>query len=340
MTSQDRERYSRQILFAEIGEQGQQRLLDSRAVIVGCGALGSFHAAALARAGVGEIVIIDRDYVEPSNLQRQWLFEESDAEQLLPKAAAARDRLARVNSGVRVEAAVADLTPENAESLLLPADVILDGCDNFETRYLINDVAVKNGVPWIYGAAVGSYGLTMPILPGAAACLACIFPGPPGGAQPTCDTAGILNAASGAVASLQVADALKILAGRREAVEPRLLTLDVWKSSLRTVSAAKPDPACRVCAQKEFEHLDRKQRRAAMLCGRDAVQINERERPLDLAELRRSLEPLGEVRANEYALRFRCPPHEMTIFGDGRAIIKGTDDIALARSLYARYVGI
>ena len=162
MTSQDRERYSRQILFAEIGEQGQQRLLDSRAVIVGCGALGSFHAAALARAGVGEIVIIDRDYVEPSNLQRQWLFEESDAEQLLPKAAAARDRLARVNSGVRVEAAVADLTPENAESLLLPADVILDGCDNFETRYLINDVAVKNGVPWIYGAAVGSYGLTMP----------------------------------------------------------------------------------------------------------------------------------------------------------------------------------
>ena len=340
MTDQDRERYSRQILFVGIGEQGQQRLLDSRAVIVGCGALGSFHAAALARAGVGEIVIIDRDYVEPSNLQRQWLFEESDAEQLLPKAVAARDRLARINSGVRVEAAVVDLTAENAESLLLPADVVLDGCDNFETRYLINDVAVKNDVPWIYGAAVGSYGLTMPILPGTSACLACIFPEPPSGVQPTCDTAGILNAASGAVASLQVADALKILAGRRGDVEPRLLTLDVWKNSIRTVSAAERDSACRVCAGRNFDYLGRKQRRAAMLCGRDAVQINERERPLDLAELSRSLEPLGEVRANDYALRFRCPPHEMTIFGDGRAIIKGTDDIALARSLYARYVGI
>ena len=340
MTDPQRDRYSRQILFPEIGEQGQQRLLDSRAVVVGCGALGSFQAASLARAGVGEIVIIDRDYVEPSNLQRQWLFEEVDANRLLPKAVAARDRLARANSEIRVEAVVADLTAENAEGLLGRADVILDGCDNFETRYLINDAAVKTGIPWIYGAAVGSYGLTMPILPGISACLACVFPQPPSGAQPTCDTAGILNAASGAIASWQAADALKILVGRRENVEPRLLALDVWNNSLQSVSVARRDSACRVCVSRIFDHLGRRRRRAALLCGRGAVQINERERPLDLSALRQSLEPLGEVRANDYAVRFRCPPHEITVFNDGRAIVKGTDDVALARSLYARYIGI
>ena len=339
MTDKDLDRYSRQILFTEIGECGQQQLLDSRAVIVGAGALGSFHAAALARAGVGEISIIDRDYVELSNLQRQWLFDESDAEQLRPKAAAIRDRLASVNSSVSVEAVVADLIPENAERLLLPADIILDGCDNFETRYLINDVAIKNRIPWIYGAAVGSYGLTMPILPEISACLACIFPQPPSGAQPTCETTGILSATSGVVASLQVANALKILVGHLEKVESKLLTVDVWKNSVQTISVAKPDGACRVCALKNFGHLNRKQRPATTLCGRNAVQINDHKRPLDLSELCQVLEPLGEVRANEYAVWFRCPPHEMTIFCDGRAIIKGTHDIAVARSLYARYVG-
>lgn len=340
MTDKNLNRYSRQILFAGIGEKGQKKLLDSRAVIVGAGALGSFHAVALAQAGVGEIVIVDRDYVEPSNLQRQWLFEESDAKQLLPKAVAARDRLANINSSISVEAVIADLSPENAERLLLPSDVILDGCDNFETRYLINDVAIKNDIPWIYGAAVGSYGLTMPILPGTSACLACIFPQPPSGTQPTCDTSGIINAASSAIASLQVADALKILVGCFESVEPRLLTLDVWTNSIQTVSVAQRDDVCQACFSKNFKYLDRKHRPAATLCGRNAVQINYRERPLDLSELRRSLEPLGEVRSNDYAVCFRCAPHEMTIFNDGRAIVKGTDDIALARSLYARYVGV
>ena len=340
MTDSDKEKYSRQILFDEIGEQGQQRLLESRAVIVGCGALGSFHAAALARAGVGSLVIIDRDYVEPSNLQRQWLFDESDAEQALPKAAAAARRLAAINSSVQIEPCIADLSAANAERLLLPADVILDGCDNFETRYLINDLAVKHGVPWIYGAAVGSYGITMPILPGRGACLACIFPEPPGGVQPTCDTAGILNSITAAIGALQAADALKVMAGKSDAIGTRMLTMDVWKNTIRTISSERPDPDCAVCGRRQFEYLNGTGRRAATLCGRNAVQINVREHPLDLAELRTSLEPLGTVRANEYALRFACPPHEMTIFADGRAIVKGTNDIGVARSLYARYVGI
>jgi adenylyltransferase/sulfurtransferase len=339
MTDQDRERYSRQILFPELGESGQQRLLDSRAVIVGCGALGSFQAAALARAGVGHLVIIDRDYVEPSNLQRQWLFEEADATEGLPKAIAAKKHLARVNAGVSVDAEVADLTPRNAERLLLPADVILDGTDNFETRYLINDAAVKHGVPWVYGAAVGSCGLTMPVLPTETACLACLFPAPPGGVQPTCDTAGILNTAAAVVASLQAADAIKILAGRRDSVHPRLLSLDVWKDTMRSVSTGERDPNCTVCGRSIFSYLEAAGRRPLTLCGRNAVQVHERDQPLDLEQLRSALEPLGQVRANPFVLRFLCPPYEMTIFPDGRAIIKGTEDPGVARSLYARYIG-
>ena len=216
MNAAERQRYSRQILFPGIGERGQEALLGSHAVVVGCGALGSFHAAALARAGVGRLTIVDRDYVEPSNLHRQWLFEESDAAEALPKAAAAARHVARINSGVKTRGVVADLTASNAEELLGGADVILDGTDNFEARYLINDFAVSRGIPWIYGAAVGSYGLTMPVIPGRTACLRCVYPEPPAGAQPTCETAGVLNAIVSAVASLQVADALKILCGRAD----------------------------------------------------------------------------------------------------------------------------
>ena len=337
MTDRDRDRYSRQIRFTELGEAGQQRLLDSRAVIVGCGALGTFHAAALARAGVGCIVIIDRDYVEPSNLQRQWLFDEDDARQGLPKAAAAAEHLSAINSDVAVEPRVVDLTALNAEQHLLPADVILDGTDNFDTRYLVNDLAVKHSVPWVYGAAVGSYGLTMPILPGQTACLACLFPEPPEGAQPTCDTAGILNSTASLIGSLQVAGAIKILAGKR--VDPRLLSVDIWKNTIQNVSSREPNPGCRACACRDFTWLVATRRRPIRLCGRNAVQVHEREQPLDLAQLRAALEPLGETRSNEYALRFCCDPYEMTIFPDGRAIIKGTEDPTLARSLYARYVG-
>lgn len=340
MNLRDRERYSRQILLPGIGEDGQERLLAAHAAIVGCGALGTFHAAALARAGVGRLTLIDRDYVEPANLHRQWLFEESDAAEALPKAAAAGRALARINSGITVEARIADLTAANIGDLLAGAAVILDGTDNFETRYLINDYAVAHGVPWIYGAAVGSYGLEMPVLPGRTACLRCIYPDPPDGAQPTCETAGVLNAITSAVASLQAADALKILAGRSAAVEPRITTLDLWEGGIRQIAQPAPDPDCPCCAGRRFPFLEATVRPPVRLCGRNAVQIHERSRPLDLAALAASLAPLGEVRANEFALRFAAPPYEMTVFADGRAIVKGTAEPGVARSLYARYVGL
>jgi molybdopterin-synthase adenylyltransferase len=339
MDAAERERYSRQILFAGIGEQGQEALLHSRAAIVGCGALGSFHAAALARAGVGHITIIDRDYVEPGNLQRQWLFEESDARQALPKAVAAERRLAGINSGISVRGVVADLTASNAGDLLAESDVILDGTDNFETRYLINDFSVSRGIPWIYGAAVGSYGLALPVVPGRTACLRCVYPHPPEGVQPTCETAGVLNVIASLVASYQAADALKILCGRADLVEARITRVDLWQGGTRQTASPPRDPECPTCARGEFPFLEESRRSPVSLCGRNAVQIHERERPLDLRELGARLERLGEVRANEFALRFRIAPYEMTVFPDGRAIIKGTSDPGLARSLYARYVG-
>jgi len=339
MDSAERQRYSRQILFAGIGESGQEALLRSHAVIVGCGALGSFHAAALARAGVGALTIIDRDYVEPSNLHRQWLFEESDAEEALPKAAAAQRRIAGINSSVRVRGIVADLTAGNIEELVRDAGVLLDGTDNFDTRYLINDFAISRGTPWIYGAAVGSYGLTMPVIPGHTACLRCVYPELPAGAQPTCETAGILNAIVSAVASLQVSDALKILSGHAAEVRPRITTIDVWNGSIRQVDGPPRDAGCPTCARREFPYLETSTRPPVTLCGRNAVQIAAAGRSLDLAELQVRLEPLGEVRANEFALRFLLQPYEITIFPDGRAIVKGTSDIGVARGLYARYVG-
>jgi molybdopterin-synthase adenylyltransferase len=339
MSPGDDERYSRQILFAPLGREGQRRLLASRAAVVGCGALGSFHAEALARAGVGEIVLVDRDYVEPSNLQRQWLYDERDAEEALPKAIAAERKLSAINSGVRAFARVTDLTAGNIDELLADVDVVLDGTDNFETRYLINEWAVRERTPWIYGAAVGSYGAVMPILPGESACLACLFPSAPAGDQPTCETAGILNAAAAAVAALQTAEALKILSGRRDAVEPRLLTIDVWQGVPRAIGSARPDPDCAVCARGEYPRLSAGGRvPAAVLCGRGAVQVRGAG-AVDLARLAAALAPLGQVRGNEYAVRFVKPPHEMTVFADGRAIVKGVDDTASARALYARYVG-
>jgi adenylyltransferase/sulfurtransferase len=339
MNAAERLRYSRQILFPGIGENGQEALLASHAVVVGCGALGSFHAAALARAGVGRLTIVDRDYVEPSNLHRQWLFEESDAAESLPKAVAAERRIAGINSAVEVRGIVADLTARNAEELLGGAGVILDGTDNFEARYLVNDFAVSRGIPWVYGAAVGSYGLAMPVIPGHTACLRCVYPDPPAGVQPTCETAGVLNAIISAVASIQVADALKILCGCASQVQPRITSMDLWYGGIRQINGPARDPDCPTCGRREFSYLEERRRPPVTLCGRNAVQVHERERPLDLAELRERLAPLGDVRANEFALRFRVEPYEMTIFPDGRAIVKGTNDEGVARSLYARYVG-
>ncbi|HUJ23912.1 MAG TPA: ThiF family adenylyltransferase [Bryobacteraceae bacterium] len=339
MTSGDRDRYSRQILFQEIGEAGQEHLLAAHAVIAGCGALGSLQAIALARAGVGRLTVIDRDYVDASNLQRQFLFEESDVADALPKAVAAERRLRRVNSNIKVHGIVCDLDPSNAEELLAGADVILDGTDNFETRYLINDFAVSRGIPWCYGAAVSSYGLAMPVIPGRTSCLRCVYPEPPAGAQPTCETAGVLNAITTAIASLQVADALKILSGRSECVVPRITTIDVWSGTIRQLDQPPRDPDCPTCARRDFVHLRGGTRAPVSLCGRNAVQIHAAARSIDLAELKRRLHVLGEVRANEFALRFVRPPFEMTIFPDGRAIIKGTTDPEVARSLYSQYVG-
>lgn len=337
MTDEDRERYSRQILFDGVGVTGQEKLLAAQVTIVGCGALGTYQAAALARAGVGRLRIIDRDSIEFSNLQRQWLFTEDDARQGLPKAVAAAQAIARINSGIRVDAHAVDLTPANASDLLGDSQLLLDGTDNFETRYLVNDFAIAHGIPWIYGAAVGSYGLTMPVLPGRTACLACVYPEPPSGAQETCETVGVLGTITTAVGALQVSAALKLLVGQDPFLG--LTTLDVWSGRIRQTAPPAADPACRCCGERRFEHLEGKRRKPISLCGRNAVQIHERARPLDLEALAKALSPLGQVRANEFALRFFADPYELTIFPDGRAIIKGTQDVALARSLYARYVG-
>jgi molybdopterin/thiamine biosynthesis adenylyltransferase len=337
MTALEGERYSRQILFPGVGQQGQQHLLDAQVAIAGCGALGSFQAGALARAGVGTLRIIDRDYVELSNLQRQWLFDECDVEQGMPKAAAAARKIAAINAGVRVEPVIADLTPSNVEDLLGGAGLILDGTDNFETRYLINDFAVEHGIPWIYGAAVGSYGIAMPVIPGKTACLRCIYPDPPSGAQPTCETAGVLGTATALIASLQVSEAIKILCGVAPA--SKITTVDVWSGEIRQVTQPGPVADCPACGRREFPYLNGERRAPVSLCGQNAVQIHEMARPIELRDLAARLAPLGAVRSNEFALRFEVPPYLLTVFPDGRAIIKGTTDVGVARSLYARYIG-
>ena len=330
-------RFSRQIRFAPLGVEGQARLSDSVAVIVGCGALGTLQAALLARAGVGTLRLIDRDYVEESNLQRQLLYTENDALEALPKAEAARRHLLECNSAIQVETHVTDLNPENADELLR-GDVILDGTDNFETRLLINDYAVCHGIPWIYGAAVGSYGIAMPILPGDSACFRCVYPEPPSGAQPTCETAGVLGPVTSLIASLQSMEAIKMLSGRAASVRRMIFRADLWNGPVRESPMPRRDSSCPACGQRNFEYLNGR-RAPVSLCGRNAVQIHERSRPVDLAELAARVNGLGTVRYNEFALRMVTPEHEITVFPDGRAIIKGTTDVGVARSIYSRYVG-
>jgi molybdopterin-synthase adenylyltransferase len=356
------ERYSRQILFRGIGAEGQARLARSRVGIVGCGATGSALAALLARAGVGTLRIIDRDYVEPSNLQRQSLFDEQDASESLPKAIAAARKIAAFNSQIVVEPKVDDVVPANIEALLEGMEMILDGTDNFETRYLINDFAVKNSLPWIYSAAVGSYAATMNVLPGETACLACIFPDSPQGIVDTCETSGILNSAVNFVASIAATETLKLLVGDGtggaggtdgqnggkaphlpthlpKTLRKTLLSFDLWTNQHAEITAAKPRPGCRACGDRDFIHLAGEGRPHITLCGRNSVQIHERQRPIDFTEMDRRLQPHGTVRHNDFVLKFWRDPYEMTLFPDGRAIIKGTTDTAVARSLYARYVG-
>ncbi len=333
------ERYSRQVLFRGVGAEGQRRLAEARVAIVGCGATGSAVASLLARSGVGTIRIIDRDYVEPSNLQRQTLFDESDAQESLPKAVAAARRIAEFNSQIVVEPKVADLTPDNVEVLLEGVGLLLDGTDNFETRYLVNDYAVSKSVPWIYAAAVGSYGVTLNVLPGTTACLACVFPDSPQGTFETCETAGILNSAVNLVASIEASEALKLMVGATEKVRRTLLSFDVWMNERAEVQAASPRVGCRACGERDFVHLAGEGRPHITLCGRNSVQIHERHRPVDFGEMNERLKPHGTVRHNDFLLKFWHEPYEMTLFPDGRAIIKGTTDSGIARSLYARYVG-
>jgi len=363
----DRERYSRQVLFPGIGERGQERLAAAHVAVVGVGATGAATAGLLARAGVGQLTIIDRDFVEPSNLQRQVLFDEDDARACLPKAEAARRHLARINSAVRVTAQIADLVPANIAELLAGADLILDCTDNFETRYLINDLCVRDGRPWIYAAAVGAYAATMNILPkqgsgpraqgsqgdGVRAgfelsepwalspgpCLSCLFPAPPNGPVETCDTAGILSTAVNLAASIQVTEALKLLTGQADRMRRTLLSWDLWTGDRAEIAASTPRQDCEVCGQRIFRHLAGEARPHITLCGRNSVQIHEHHRPLDLAALQLRLQPLGEVRANAHLLRFSRPPYTLTVFPDGRALVQGTTDTALARSLYARFIG-
>jgi molybdopterin-synthase adenylyltransferase len=351
ITSDDR--YSRQILFPGIGPAGQQMLAAAHVAIIGCGATGAAAASLLARAGIGTLTLIDRDFVEPSNLQRQVLFDESDALQSLPKAEAARRKIALFNSAITVHPHITDLVPANIHELLAPAHLILDATDNFETRYLINDYAVQQSKPWIYAAAIGAYAATMTILPKPhpasppstpysllpTSCLACIFPKPPSGPVETCDTSGILSTAVNLAASIQVTEALKLLTGQPHLIRRTLLSFDLWSNERSEINTTRPNPTCTVCAQRTFAHLAGEGRPHITLCGRNSVQIHEHHRPVDFAAMRDRLAPHGQVRFNDLLLRFDRPPHTLTLFADGRAIIQGTTDITIARSLYARFIG-
>jgi molybdopterin-synthase adenylyltransferase len=355
----EQDRYSRQILFPGIGRTGQHLLASAHVAIIGVGATGAATASLLARAGVGTLTLIDRDFVEPSNLQRQVLFDEADALESLPKAEAARRKIALFNSTITVNARIADLVPANIDELFDSPDVILDATDNFETRYLINDYAVLHSIPWIYAAAIGGYAANMNILPcnpevttpyTPTACLACIFPKPPSGPVETCDTSGILSTAVNLAASLQVTEALKLLTGQAHLMRRTLLSFDLWNpgqnSSIERseISASAPRPDCSVCGERSFSHLAGEGRPHITLCGRNSVQIHERHRPIDLAAMRDRLAlhaDIQDVRANGLLLRFRLrrSDYTITLFSDGRAVVQGTTDITLARSLYARFIG-
>ncbi|MFB3922466.1 MAG: ThiF family adenylyltransferase [Terriglobia bacterium] len=334
-----RAKYSRQILFTPIGAEGQERLLKSKVVIIGFGALGTAQANTLARAGIGGLRIIDRDFVDPTNLQRQMLFDEADAFAVMPKAATAKRKLHAINSDIGVEGIVADVDNRNIEELVRGFDLILDGTDNFQTRYLINDVALKLGIPWIYGAVVASYGVTMTILPARTPCLACVFPKPPEGMHDTCDTVGVIGPAVAWTAAIQVTEAMKVLLGRTSELHGTLMSYDVWKY-LSTSITPRIDPICPACQGRDYVHLREGVETHTTLCGRDAVQIRPREsRALDLEALATRLSQFGSVHRNDYLVRTMLDGCELTLFLDGRAIIKGTDDPAVARGIYAKYIG-
>jgi molybdopterin-synthase adenylyltransferase len=338
------ERYSRQVRFSGIGEEGQRRLLNSRVTLVGCGALGTVLANSLVRSGVGHLRLIDRDFIETNNLQRQILFDEDDVAANLPKAEAAARKLRRINSGVEIEPVVVDVDRTNILELAGDADLILDGSDNFEVRYIINDAAVKLGKPWVYGGCIGSYGQSMTILPGETPCLRCVFEAAPNpGEAGTCETAGVLGPIVNIVASIQAAEALKLLAGKRDTINRELIYVDVWDNTTRRIKIAgllgKVDCPC--CQRHSFEWLDGSQgAQTTSLCGRNAVQVSHRvSGKLDFETMSRELTALGKVSFNKFLLKFEVDNYQFTVFPDGRAIIKGTNDPDKAKTLYAKYVG-
>jgi molybdopterin-synthase adenylyltransferase len=337
------DRYIRQIRYPVLGEAGQRRLLESRALVCGCGALGSTLANLLVRAGVGAVRIVDRDFVETSNLPRQVLFDEDDVAAVRPKAVAAAAKLRRVNSTVEIEPIVADIGPENIESLCRGADAIVDGTDNFETRFLINDAAIHLDLPWVYGGCLGAEGQTMTILPGVTPCLQCLMQEcPPPGSMPTCDTAGILGPIVGVIAAIEAMETIKILSGRREDISRCLTVVDLWQNRVRQVdvSTLRDQVDCPACKRRQLAWLSGRQgSRAAVLCGRNAVQLTHGGANISLDELAKKLEGLGQVTCNEFLLRFKAEGCDLTVFGDGRAIVAGTSDAAVARAIYAKYVG-
>ena len=336
------DRYSRQTLFAPIGKQGQERLQASSVAIIGCGALGTALANNLCRAGIGRLVIADRDYIELNNLQRQILFDEDDITRRLPKAVAAAEKLRHINGSVSIEALVEDINTDGIESLVRDVDLVLDATDNFETRYLLNDVCIKYHRPWIYSAVIASYGVTMNILPGDTPCLRCIFPEmPQPGTSPTCDTAGVLNGIVGAITGVASTEALKILL-KDEKVSRAMFWMDVWENTSERLELPR-QPDCPACGQHHYEFLDSLNGASSTsLCGRNAVQVRAARHAasLDLPGLAQRLQAVGQVSYNEYLLRFVVDDYELTVFPDARAIIKGTDDAQVARSVYARYVGM
>jgi adenylyltransferase/sulfurtransferase len=340
----DFSRYARQIRYAPFGETAQERLADSRALVVGCGALGTVIANTLVRAGVGSVRIVDRDFVELTNLQRQVLFDEDDIAADLPKAVAAARKLSRINSQVEIEPVVADVSPNNIQELARDVGVIVDGTDNFETRYLINDLAVRESIPWVYGGCIGAEGQSMTILPGETGCLRCLMPEPPpAGATPTCDTAGVVGPIVNVVASIEAMEAIKILSGHRESISRSLAIIDVWENRYRQIDvrALRDQVDCPCCRRGQYLWLSGERAgQSAVLCGRHAVQLNAPPGTLlSLETMAEKLAPLGKVTKNRYLLRLVVDPYLITLFPDGRAIIGGTDDIAEARSVYAQYIG-
>jgi adenylyltransferase/sulfurtransferase len=336
-------RYARQVRYARLGEEGQRRLGASRLLICGCGALGSVAADILARAGVGRLRIVDRDFLEMHNLQRQVLFDESDVAAGLPKAIAAAAKLRQTNSQIEIEPIVADVTAATLPGLCMNVDLILDGTDNFETRYLLNEAALKFNIPWVYGGAIGASGQTMTILPGETACLRCVLPEPPPpGSMPSCDTAGILASAAHVVASMQACEAIKILSGNRAAISRRLAVIDLWDNQFRQVGLERlAQQGCPTCRAADYPWLSgRLGSQSAVLCGRNAVQLAPVSGEISLDALAEKLSAVGTVTRNPFLLRLAVGDYKLTIFPDGRAIIGGTDDIATARTLYARYIGM